>query len=291
MRELSYVSPSDPAWKRWLIASIEDISGRKKYLPLYERWKNEIVGHSPQMMTDMLELINVRLDIHSRIWPPPVARGEPLVMIANHPYGIGDGISALAMAEQLNRPYRVLINKDLLKVPEITPYSLPINFSETQDALEMNLKSRAEARRLLKEGVTIVVFPAGGVATAANPFGRAEELPWKTFAASLIQQAKASVLPIFFEGQNSILFHLVSRLSLTLRLSLLVSEFRHFPDNTMIAHVGEITPFSALENQTDRKALIDELYILVQQLAPHAQTLSTEDLMPTPLEDRPSYPW
>ncbi len=291
MRELSYVSPSDPAWKRWTVAAIEDLSGRHKYLPLYERWKNEIVGHSPQMMTDMLDLINVRLDIRARIWPPPVAPGEPLVMIANHPYGIGDGISSLAMAEQLGRPFRVLINKDLLKVPEIEPISLPIDFSDSPSAMKGNLRSRSEARRLLKEGVTIVVFPAGGVATAANPFGRAEELPWKTFAASLIQQARASVLPLFFEGQNSVLFHVVSRLSLTLRLSLLVSEFRHFPNHTMTVHVGEITPFSALKNQSDRKALIDELYVMVQQLAPHAQTLSTEDLLPTPLEDRPSYPW
>ena len=291
MRELSYVSSSDPAWKRWFVAAVEDLSGRQKYLPLYRRWKNEIVGHSPKMMSDMLPLIKVKLDIRGRVWPPQIAKGEPLVMIANHPFGIGDGITSLVLAEQLGRPFKVLINRDLLKIPEIRHLSLPIDFSESKDALEMNLKSRAEARNFLKNGGTVIVFPAGGVATAPNPFGRAEELPWKTFAASLIQQARASVLPVFFEGQNSFLFHLVSRLSLTLRLSLLVSEFRHFPNQTLTLHIGEVTPFSSLNNQTDRKALIDELYVMVHELAPHARTLSREELMPTPLEDRPSYPW
>ena len=86
---------------------------------------------------------------------------------------------------------------------------------------------------VLTEGIAEhanVVFPAGGVATAERPFGRAEELPWKAFTARLIQQAQASVLPVYFEGQNSPLFHLISRYSVMLRLSLLVSEFRRVVD-------------------------------------------------------------
>ena len=69
---------------------------------------------------------------------------------------------------------------------------------------------RHEAVRLLKEGVTIVVFPAGGVATAPKGFGRAQDLPWKMFPARLVQDAKASVIPMHFSGQNGRLFHLVS---------------------------------------------------------------------------------
>lgn len=155
----------------------------------------------------------------------------------------------------------------------------------------MNLKSRAEARRLLKDGVTIVVFPAGGVATAANPFGRAEDLPWKTFTARLIQQAKAFVLPVYFEGQNSVLFQAVSRISLTLRLSLLVSEFRRFPNKPYTARAGRITPFEELNHATDRIKLTEELYLMVHRLAPHANGKGDDDLRPTPLSERPRYPW
>lgn len=293
MRKLSFVSPEHPVWKRWVIGAIEDVSGRRKFLPLYDRWRDEIVGNSERrMMEDMLGLLNVTLDVKSaESWPPPLDASTPLVMIANHPFGMADGIIALTLAEQLGRPYKVLINNDLLKVPEIRPYSLPIDFSETREAVDTNLKSRAEARRLLKEGVTIVVFPAGGVATASNPFGKAEELPWKTFTARLIQQARASVLPVYFEGQNSLLFHAVSRYSLTLRLSLLVSEFRRFPDKRFPAHVGRVTPFEELVSNEDRKALTQELYLMVQRLAPDAAGKSDQALMPTPASERPKFPW
>jgi hypothetical protein len=37
-------------------------------------------------------------------WPAKIEQGRPLVMLANHPFGIGDGIALLAMAERLGRP-------------------------------------------------------------------------------------------------------------------------------------------------------------------------------------------
>jgi putative hemolysin len=212
-------------------------------------------------------------------------------VVANHPFGIGDGVALLALAETLGRPYRILINSDFLRVPEIRPHALPIDFSGTAEATETNLATRREARRLLKSGVTIVVFPAGGVATAEHPFGKAEELPWKSFTARLIQLAHAAVLPVFFEGQNSALFHFVSRYSLTLRLALLVSEFRYCVGGTITAHVGDIVPFAKLEARNDRNGLTEELYALVHRLDPGATAFGPERLKQRPAELRRRYPW
>lgn len=289
--DLSYASRNDPFWKRWLMRGIENLSGRRALLPIYQRWRKEFAGKSPRMMNEMLGLIGTTLDIRAPAWPITVPADAPLVLIANHPFGIGDGIAILALAEDLRRPYRILINSEFMRVPEIRPYALPIDFSETRDAIETNIKSRNEARRSLKEGVTIVVFPGGGVATADTFGGRAEELPWKTFTARLVQQAQASVLPVYFEGQNSRIFHFVSRYSLMFRLSLLVSEFRHFVGTRARVHIGELMPFARLKSQNDRKALTDELYIMVQKLAPHGAEQSDQELMPTPPEKRRRYPW
>ena len=156
----------------------------------------------------------------------------------------------MAIAERLGRPYRVLVNNDLLRIPEMRSKALPIDFSPTREAMATNLKTRAEARRFLKEGTTIVIFPAGGVATAENPFGKAEDLPWKLFAARLVEQSDASVMPVFFEGQNSALFHYVSRYSLTLRLSLLVCEFRY---GIGPAHQGPCRQASLLRRTQGRR--------------------------------------
>jgi len=288
--ELSYVSWRDPFWKRWTMRAIENVSGRRRLLPVYYRWRT-VAETSPRMMGALLEMLGTRLDVRAPAWPITVPPQVPLVIVANHPFGIGDGIAVLALAEELGRPYRILINSDFMKLPEIRPYALPIDFSASRDAIETNIKSRTDARRLLKQGVTIVVFPAGGVATAEQPAGKAEELPWKAFTARLIQQAQAAVLPVYFEGQNSALFHLISRYSLMLRLSLLVSEFRHFVGATVKVHVGAVVPFGQLECRADRSALTAELYALVHRLAPDAAALGPAHLMPRPAEARRRYPW
>ena len=116
---LTYASPRDPRWKRWAMHAIEDLSGRRRLLPIYRTWRSEVAGKSPRMMGELLEMIGTTLDINggnanAGTWPATVPPDTPLVMVANHPFGIGDGIAILALAEQLGRPYRILINSDFL---------------------------------------------------------------------------------------------------------------------------------------------------------------------------------
>jgi len=293
---LTYASPHDPRWKRWAMHAIEDLSGRRRLLPIYRTWRTEVAGKSPRMMNELLDMIGTRLDINpgnsdGAPWPVNVTAGTPLVIVANHPFGIGDGIAILAPAEQLGRPCRILAHSAFMKVPEIRDLALPIDFSESREAIKTNLASRNAARRLLQDGVTIVVFPAGGVATAEHPARKAEELPWKAFTARLIQLAQAAVLPVYFEGQNSRLFHFVSRYSETVRLALMVSELRTFIGATVRVHVGAVVPFEELVSRADRKGLTLELYARVHQLAPGSRRLSFDQLRPRPPEVRRRFPW
>ncbi|RWF67214.1 lysophospholipid acyltransferase family protein [Mesorhizobium sp.] len=284
--ELSYASSHQPALTRWLIHSVEGLSGRDRFAALYDFWRRQVAPSGERVFSRMLELIDVRVR-NAAPWPPAKLPDTPLVIVANHPFGIGDGIAVLSLAEQLGRPFRVMIHKDLLKIREMEPHSLPIDFSETKEALKNNLAVRHEAVRLLKEGITIVVFPAGGVATAPKGFGRAIDLPWKMFPARLIQDAKASVVPMHFSGQNGRLFHLVSgpmnmaeregrvakfvgKASLTVRLSLLIREFARLSGKAIDVRVGDILTWNELEPLRDRKALLNRLHRGVFDLAPIA---------------------
>jgi putative hemolysin len=289
--ELSYATDKDHPLKRAFMRGIENLSGRQKLLPLYHRWQRDHVDKSPRMWADALDLIKTKLEITAPAGWQTIPPETPLVIIANHPFGIADGIAIMAIAEQLGRPYRVLVNNDLLRIPEMRAKALPIDFSATREAVQTNLKSRAEARRLLKAGTSIIIFPSGGVATAERPFGPAEDLPWKLFAARLIEQSDAQVLPIYFEGQNSAVFHFVSRYSLTLRLSLLVCEFRFRIGAAIKAHVGAPVACADLKRAAGDGAMLDELYLLVHRLAPGAAELPRARLLPRPPEARRRYPW
>ena len=286
--ELSYANAAHARLTRWFIRSVEGLSGRDRYAAIYDLWRNSIAPTGERVFGQMLQLIEVGVRSEGQ-WPPEPLPNGPLVIVANHPFGIGDGIAILSLAEQLGRPFRVMIAADLLKIREMEPYALPVDFSETKQALKNNLAVRHEAVRLLKEGVTIVVFPGGGVATAPKGFGKAEDLPWKIFPARLIQDAQASVIPMHFSGQNGRLFHLVSRpmhlaghearlprlvgrVALTLRLSLLIHEFTRLSGKTINVRIGRTLSWAELEPLRDRKELLQYLQRTVLGLAPPPRT-------------------
>lgn len=264
--EFSYANPQQPRFKRWVIRSIEGFSGRDRFFRLYDIWRRDIVPSGDRVFGKMLNLVDIRLKV-TEIWPPDNLPSGPLVIIANHPFGIGDGVAILSLAERIGRPFKVLINNDLLKISEMQPYALPISFDETKEALALNLKTRQEAVNLLKQGYVVVIFPAGGVATATKGYGRATDLPWKMFPARLIQAAQASVIPMHFAGQNGRMFHIASKLSLTLRLSLLVREFKRLSGKTIGVKIGELLPWEQLSSLDDRKELLKFLHDSVFGLA------------------------
>ena len=279
--ELTYANASDPWLRRTIIAQLEQWAGRDTLLPLYETWRRDVVPGPGPIIRPMLDLLRIDLEI-AGAWPAALDPATPIVIVANHPYGIADGIAALALAEMLGRPCKVLINKDLMKVPEIRPYSLPVDFSETRAAHAANLAMRAEAIAFLKTGGTVVVFPAGGVATAPCAFGRAVDLPWKTFVARLVQAGGAQVLPVWFDGQCSPLFHAASRINLTLRLSLMIRELCRLAGGRLLARVGLPIGPAELGATRDRLALTRLLYDRVHTLSGHdtGETLALAELLP-----------
>jgi len=83
-----------------------------------------------------------------------------------------------------------------------------------------------EAVSFLKDGGAIGLFPGGTVSTAITPFGQPLDPGWRTFTAKMIASSGATVVPIFFSGHNSRLFQVASHLHYTLRVALLIKEFK-----------------------------------------------------------------
>jgi putative hemolysin len=213
----------------------------------------------------------------------------PVVVVANHPYGVLDGIVISWLIQQRRSDFLVLTNAVLLRAPEIADYVLPIDFAATDEAMRTNIESRAAARRHLDAGGCVVVFPAGGISTAPDRLGRqrATDGPWQPFTAQLIQRSRATVVPICFEGQNSRLFQIASHLSPVLRLSLIFHEVRTRIGTAMLVAVGRPLRFEDLPALTDRQALADHLKALTYGLASAFPQLAIAHAMPAGGHHRP----
>jgi putative hemolysin len=265
----SYAERSDPAVKRGLIRLVEKATGQPKLKRLYlENQRRPRPSESFwQAAVRSLSLdVRYNADALSRL-----PKTGPAVFVANHPYGVLDGIVISWLIEKVRPDFRVLTNAVLMRASEVRDFVLPIDFSEAPEALETNLKSRSAARAHLEQGGAVVVFPAGGVSTAPDRLGRlpAVDATWRPFVSQLIQRAQATVAPIYFGGQNSRLFQIASHVSLTLRLSLIFHEVKTRIGTVLPVVIGAPIPFEQIAHIKDRQTLADELRARTYALAAH----------------------
>jgi len=219
----SYSREIDNLWKRVLARQVENISGLRKLGRIYEQERLESGKYQNPWAVALAPL---ELEIQVEGPAENIPKEGPLVVIANHPFGVVDGMILCDLIARVRPDYRIIINRVLESVDDIRPYLLPIDFTGTKEATRVNLESRKQARAFLKQGGCVILFPAGGVSTSKGPLGPAVDPEWGTFAARLIMNAKADVQPIYFHGQNTRLFQVVSQFSKTLRLALLAREVR-----------------------------------------------------------------
>ena len=253
----TYSTADQPLFQRTVIQAIEKIGGQAKLKRLYDR-RNErepcesFFGTALRLLKINVEIDRATLDL--------CPREGPVVFIANHPYGVLDGIS-LAWCAMLVRPdTQVLANSVLCHIPEACDNLLPVDFAGTRMARETNVRSRLTALSSLRSGHSIGIFPGGGVSTSERPHkGPAVELPWAPFTAKLIRASRATVVPIFFVGQNSRLFQLASHVSDTLRSSLVFRETARRIGTRLILRVGAPITFDEIAHIEDRNELVKEL--------------------------------
>ncbi len=180
----------------------------------------------------------------------------PLTIVANHPYGVVDGLILGKLLERVRKSYFILVNEVLARDPRLADFLLPIDFRPGQQAVRSNLATAQAAIERMKGGQAMGVFPSGGVATAKSFFGPAEDLEWKRFPAKVIQVSQSTVVPVYFHGQNSRLFQMVSQFSMPLRLGLLLYETKNKIGRKIRVEIGTPIPYAEMAHLRDRDALL-----------------------------------
>lgn len=254
---LTYANPDDSRLRKFLIETLEVTTGRNKLERLYREIREMDIAPE-QAWSLILGQLQVTID-----YQPGqlnlVPRKGPVIFISNHPFGVVDGLILGELVNRVRPEFFVLVNEVLTREPLFARYLLPIDFRETREAMRTNIHTRRVAVQRLQAGEAMAIFPAGGVATARKPFGPAEDLEWKRFVAKLIRQAQATVVPLYFHGQNSRIFQIASQINPQLRLGLFLHEVRNKMGRTIRVDIGDPITWSQMAHLSDRQALLDFL--------------------------------
>lgn len=182
----------------------------------------------------------------------------PLVVVCNHPFGIVDPCVVASFVAKHRSDVKVMTNGFMERIPEVRPFIIPVDPFGGEDSRRDNVRSMRACLDHLKRGGTLIVFPAGEVASY-KPGQGVEEAPWHAHIASLVRRTGAAVLPVCFPGHNSRLFHLAGLVHPRLRTGLLLRECAAAEGRTVPMHVGQMLPFSRLKKFRSDEELIQFL--------------------------------
>ncbi|MGF6859829.1 putative hemolysin [Rhodobacteraceae bacterium MBR-64] len=238
MRRLSYSSTFSEPHRVLIVRLVEWLTGKITLLRLVRQFEAMGPVRGAGFWQRALDLMKVEV----RTPAEQIARipkTGPVVIVANHPHGLVDGLVMARLVMQVRSDFKILTRSLLTGIEEIAWHMVPVPFPHEPDALEKGLEMRRIAMQHLAEGGVVILFPSGQVAVSKTWFGPAIELEWNPFTAKMVMRSGATVVPIFFSGQNSRLFQIAHNLSFTLRQGLLLHEIAHAMHKPQAPVIGD----------------------------------------------------
>ena len=203
-------------------------------------------GRGAAFARNLLEAFEIRFEV-DRADLGRIPRQGAALVVANHPFGIVEGLILPVLLGSVRDDYRIVANSILASLGGLRDVLVPVNpFETTQANFENRRPLRACLEWLSRSGL-LAMFPAGEVAHLDWMEHSVTDPPWKTTAARFALRARCPVIPVFFEGANSLSFQLTGAIHPRLRTMSLAREFRKLRCKTIPLRIGSPIPYSVLK--------------------------------------------
>jgi putative hemolysin len=231
-----------------LLAGLPGFAG--KFIPmgqardLYQR-----VRSAPQGFR--LEALLAEMQVKLTVQPADLDRipvKGPLVAVANHPFGVMDGVVLAVLLLRARPDVKILTNSLLEGIPELHEQCIFVDPFQTPSSVDKNVKPLKQATEWLRQGGALAMFPAGEVSQWNVREAQITDPEWTTVAASLVRKTGASALPVYFCGRNSVTFQLLGLINPRLRTLFLLQEFLQQREKDVKVRIGGAIPSELIAN-------------------------------------------
>jgi putative hemolysin len=184
------------------------------------------------------------------------------IIVANHPFGLLDGLIICSIICDIRKDYKILINDEVSQIDQIREYLLPIKFSKLTEDIKKNIISKKKAIEHVNSNGILITFPSGEVATSSLIFNEANERRWKPLIGSIINKTNAAIIPVRFFGKNSLFFQTIGFVNNNLRRILFIRELLNKKNQTFKLSIGK--KISSLnEERLNNRQIVDKLRSIV----------------------------
>ncbi len=228
----------------------------KKFNRLYDSVRNLEPGQS--FIDTVLDEINVDMELSEEMIANIPAKG-PCVVVANHPFGIVDGLILIKAIRAARPDSMIMANHMLAMIPEMRQYMIKVDPFGTNESTTRNISGLKASLRWLRAGHVLGVFPAGEVASLRVKKRMVRDPDWSTTVAGIIRRTKCPAVPLFIKGRHGVLFQTLGLVHPRLRTMMIPRVNLQQRNQTVEVRIGHaVSPRKIATFDHDRE-LIDYL--------------------------------
>lgn len=205
-----------------------------------------------------LEFLNAALDlleVKYEINPEELKRipkTGPFITISNHPFGGIDGLLIMKIFKEQRPDYKMLGNFLIKRIHQIEDFIVPVDNFESKTNRMSSITGIKSAVNHLKEGNSLGIFPSGEVSTYYdNEPIEISDRQWEYSILKLIKKAEVPIVPVYFQGTNSRLFHILGLIHPLLRTIKLPSELLNKKNKVVRIRIGQPITLSEQNEHSD----------------------------------------
>ena len=146
------------------------------------------------------------------------------ISVSNHAYGGIDGLILISLIGKKRPDYKVLVNFLLTRIIPLQPRFIGVNPFETHKDVKSSFGGLKDAIIHLGKNHPMGFFPAGEVSSYKLRQNSITDREWQHSMLKFIKKARIPIVPVYFEGHNSILFNILGFIHPVLRTIKLPSE-------------------------------------------------------------------
>lgn len=207
-----------------------------------------------EFVDEILRLVGVKVEVSESDLKNIPLEGA-FAAIANHPYGGIEGLILIKVLCTVRPDAKVMANFILKKIPNLSDFFVAVNPFENIEH-SSSISGIKTTLSLLNSGTPIGIFPAGEVSTYKINQQQITDKIWHPVVGKLISKAKVPVLPIYFHGNNGLLFNLLSFIHPTLRTAKLPSELFNKKGHTIKVRVGKPIAFQDIPSNDNNTSIL-----------------------------------
>jgi len=169
----------------------------------------------------------------------------PFITVSNHPFGGLDGMILIKLLSQIRPDFKGLSHYLLNRIVPVEAYILAVNPFENRRSSGSSVGGIKEAFGHLKTDNSLGIFPAGEVSSYDRALRSISDRQWQYSILKFMKKASVPIVPIYFKGSNSRIFHLLGLIHPILRTVKLPSELLNKKNKNIRVRIGN--PISVKE--------------------------------------------